>query len=366
MGEGQARPLRPHRRRGQLGRDASRVSAASGCRTSSRSCPGSTDDAILILAHRDDTGVGPGANDNASGTAALIELARGYGRLGTVAGRPTPQHTLIFLSSDGGAYGGYGAERFASTSPYRNRIKAVVSLDGLAGSARPRLELAGFAATLARSGPDQDGGRPGRRPARPAAGSSRLARPARRPRHAVRLRRAGAVSRSQDLGDPTRDGAGQQCRRCHRHPGASQFDALSPPRAGIRVDPGVTRRRHRARGRHGRARLPGEPDHPWLGNRAGSADDPGPLPRRSDRPVRPQPAQAAAAARGAGGHSARGSASGSGSGSWSGSAPWPGCSLVARRSRRRPEAPRSATGPLPGSQSSACSRCSAGCGRAGC
>ena len=27
---------------------------------------GSTDDAILVLAHRDDTGVGPGANDNAS------------------------------------------------------------------------------------------------------------------------------------------------------------------------------------------------------------------------------------------------------------------------------------------------------------
>ena len=105
---------------------------------------GSTDDAILVLAHRDDTGVGPGANDNASGTAALIELARGYGRLGTVAGRPKPQHTLIFLSSDGGAYGGFGAERFASTSPYRDRIKAVVSLDGLAGSAKPRLELAGF------------------------------------------------------------------------------------------------------------------------------------------------------------------------------------------------------------------------------
>jgi hypothetical protein len=106
--------------------------------------PGASPDAILILAHRDDTGVGPGANDNASGTAALIELARGYGRLGTVAGRPTPMHTLIFLSSDGGAYGGFGAERFAATSPLRGRLKAVVSLDGLAGSATPRLELAGF------------------------------------------------------------------------------------------------------------------------------------------------------------------------------------------------------------------------------
>ena len=178
--------------------------------------PGSTDDAILVLAHRDDTGVGPGANDNASGTAALIELARGYGRLGTVAGRPKPQHTLVFLSSDGGAYGGFGAERFASTSPLRDRIKAVVSLDGLAGTARPRLELAGLRAALARSGADPDRRRPGRGPARPAAGAAGLARPARRPRRAVRLRRAGAVPRPQDLGDPARDGARQ--RRGGRRP----------------------------------------------------------------------------------------------------------------------------------------------------
>ncbi len=132
---------------------------------------GSTNDAILVLAHRDDTGVGPGANDNASGTAALIELARGYGRLGTVAGRPTPQHTLIFLSSDGGAYGGFGAERFASTSPYRDRIKAVVSLDGLAGTAEPRLELAGFeprspAPALIRTADVQVAAQLGRSPAR--------------------------------------------------------------------------------------------------------------------------------------------------------------------------------------------------------
>ena len=106
--------------------------------------PGATEDAILVLAHRDNIGVGPGANDNASGTAALIELARGYGKLGTVAGRPTPMHTLVFLSSDGGAYGGYGAERFAATSPLRGRLRAVLSLDGLGGTAAPRLELAGY------------------------------------------------------------------------------------------------------------------------------------------------------------------------------------------------------------------------------
>src|SRR4051794_37391629 len=34
---------------------------------------------IVVLAHRDNDGRGPGANDNASGTAMLIQLARAYG-----------------------------------------------------------------------------------------------------------------------------------------------------------------------------------------------------------------------------------------------------------------------------------------------
>jgi hypothetical protein len=106
--------------------------------------PGDSANAIVVVAHRDNTGQGPGANVNASGTAALLELARGYAQLGTVTGRPRPQHTLVFLSSDGGAYGGYGAARFAATSPLRNRLIAVVSLDGIAGRARPRLVLSGL------------------------------------------------------------------------------------------------------------------------------------------------------------------------------------------------------------------------------
>src|SRR4051794_36719764 len=39
---------------------------------------GQSPDAIVVMAHRDDTGAGPGADDNASGTAALVELARNY------------------------------------------------------------------------------------------------------------------------------------------------------------------------------------------------------------------------------------------------------------------------------------------------
>jgi hypothetical protein len=104
--------------------------------------PGS--DAIVIMAHRDDTGAGPGANDNATGTATLIELARAYARPQTEARAAVESpHTLIFLSTDGGAYGGLGAIRFATRSPLRDHIVAVINLDALAGTGPPRLELAG-------------------------------------------------------------------------------------------------------------------------------------------------------------------------------------------------------------------------------
>ncbi len=105
---------------------------------------GDSPQAIVVLAHRDSTGVGPGANDNASGTAALIELARGYSSVGADSTlRASPAHTLIFLSTDGGAFGALGAARFASASPYRGSVVAAVNLDAIAGGGLPRLELAG-------------------------------------------------------------------------------------------------------------------------------------------------------------------------------------------------------------------------------
>src|SRR5581483_7209623 len=102
-------------------------------------------DAIVVMAHRDDTGAGQGANDNASGTAALLELARAYGRPVGAPGRAvTPRHTIVFLSTDGGVFGALGAERFATSSLYRSRIAAVVNLDALGGHGPARLELGGM------------------------------------------------------------------------------------------------------------------------------------------------------------------------------------------------------------------------------
>jgi Peptidase family M28 len=106
--------------------------------------PGKSPDAIVVMAHRDDTGVGPGANDNASGTAALIELARAYARpTSALASAVDVSHTIVFLSTDAGSYGGLGAVRFAETSPFRGHVVAVVNLDAIAGAGEPRLELAG-------------------------------------------------------------------------------------------------------------------------------------------------------------------------------------------------------------------------------
>lgn len=99
---------------------------------------------IVVMAHRDDAGTGRGANDNASGTAALIELARPYARTpGGPGASVSPAHTLVFLSTDGGSFGGIGAERFASRPTFRDRIVAVVNLDTIAGPGPPRIEIAG-------------------------------------------------------------------------------------------------------------------------------------------------------------------------------------------------------------------------------
>ena len=234
LGDGEARPLRARHRPRTPGTSRFPASARSGSATSSPSSRAPSSDAILFLAHRDNIGSGPGANDNASGTAALIELARGYGRLGTIAGRPRPEHTLIFLSSDGGAFGGL-----------RRRA---VRVDVAAPEARPGRRLARCArrhrtatardrrarAPLAGPGARPNRRRPVRCPARTAAGSTRLARPARRSRDPVRLRRAGAVPRTRDLGDPADDRRRRRRRRHRRHDrrgsiAVSSSGSVAPP-----------------------------------------------------------------------------------------------------------------------------------------
>jgi hypothetical protein len=110
--------------------------------------PGRSGAALVVLAHRDNVGTGPGASDNASGTGALLELARGYGLRaspapGVAAAPITPAHTIVFLSTDAGSFGGIGAIRFLEHSAYRNRIEAAINLVAVGGRQTLRLELAG-------------------------------------------------------------------------------------------------------------------------------------------------------------------------------------------------------------------------------
>ena len=133
--------------------------------------PGRSPDEIVVMAHRDDDGIGPGADNNASGIATLIQLARSYG---SSVGAPavSPTHTLVFVATDGGAFGGLGARRFVEQ--HRGRVVAAIDLTALAGSGPPRLVLAGTEPRLASPGLVETAAQrvleqAGRRPVHPGA-----------------------------------------------------------------------------------------------------------------------------------------------------------------------------------------------------
>ncbi len=128
---------------------------------------------IVVMAHRDNDGRGQGANDNASGTAMLIQLARAYGAPpGFPSGQLHPNHTILFLSTDGGSFGGLGAAWFAAHSPLRHDVAAVINLDSVGGGSRIRVEIGGDtprtpSGTLLETVAARVAAETGRRPARP-------------------------------------------------------------------------------------------------------------------------------------------------------------------------------------------------------
>jgi peptidase M28-like protein len=97
---------------------------------------------IVVMAHRDGTGADGGLINNASGTAALIELARSYAPT-AAAQRVSLPYSLVFLSTDGAADGVRGAAHFAAAPGARQNILGVINLDSIAGRGRPRLILNG-------------------------------------------------------------------------------------------------------------------------------------------------------------------------------------------------------------------------------
>ena len=98
--------------------------------------------AVIVVASRDNAAQGDRQGENASGTGALIELARSLAPM-EAGPSPRPRNTFVFVSTDAATAGAAGAARFASTSPSTRDAVAVVVLDGVAGGGAPRLAIAG-------------------------------------------------------------------------------------------------------------------------------------------------------------------------------------------------------------------------------
>jgi peptidase M28-like protein len=79
--------------------------------------------AVLLCAHYDSVGAGPGASDDGMGVAALLEIAR------IVKAEPARENPVLFLFDEGEEAGLIGAEAFFRTEPGRRPIGVVVNLE---------------------------------------------------------------------------------------------------------------------------------------------------------------------------------------------------------------------------------------------
>ena len=92
-----------------------------------------SDEYIVLAAHYDHVGVQggrlyPGADDNASGTAAVLEIAEAFGILAQEGIRP--QRSIVVAFMDAEEWGLWGSEYFVAHSPMPvEDIVAVVNLD---------------------------------------------------------------------------------------------------------------------------------------------------------------------------------------------------------------------------------------------
>jgi hypothetical protein len=79
--------------------------------------------AVAVAAHYDSVGAGPGASDDLSGIAAILEMAR------ALKSGPVPRHSVLLLLDEGEETGLLGASTFEDGSPERDDVAAVVNLD---------------------------------------------------------------------------------------------------------------------------------------------------------------------------------------------------------------------------------------------
>ena len=209
-----------------------------------------------VMAHRDNNGDGPGANDNASGTAALVELARAYAPVTAArrcAGAPGSHARLRLDRRRRVRRARRRAVRGELALPRPTRSRSSASTRSPAAApprladrrrhrrARPRPALVRTAATrvLEQTGEE------------PAHASCAAA--AARPRLSVHARRAGRLRRPRHRLRSRCTTAGERPRAARSGTRASTTERLGRARAR-RAEPGrLARRRPRARRRGRRA-----------------------------------------------------------------------------------------------------------------
>lgn len=89
----------------------------------------SSSDIVLLTAHLDSLPRGPGATDDASGVAVLLETARAL-----ISGAP-PLNTVMFLFTDAEELGCWGAKAFIDHHPLARNVRIVIGFDagGISG-----------------------------------------------------------------------------------------------------------------------------------------------------------------------------------------------------------------------------------------
>ncbi|HVT16414.1 MAG TPA: M20/M25/M40 family metallo-hydrolase [Thermoanaerobaculia bacterium] len=88
--------------------------------------------AVLLASHYDSVPAGPGAADDLTGVAAVLEIAR------ILKAGPAPRNTVLLLIDDGEEAGLLGASAFLADNPAAREVKAVVNLEAR-GSSGPSL-----------------------------------------------------------------------------------------------------------------------------------------------------------------------------------------------------------------------------------
>jgi len=131
--------------------------------------PSLTGENIVIGAHYDHLGLGyfgarerqsegrihPGADDNASGTAVLLDLARRMSQLPA-----KPARTVVFVAFSGEELGLYGSRSFVQRAPFIKSTKAMINLDMVGRLRENRVTVFGTRSSPGFSKMVLDGARP--------------------------------------------------------------------------------------------------------------------------------------------------------------------------------------------------------------